>query len=188
MFRGIRSHISGKLVIALFIAANAVYIAMLIYSIPMLMQYTDGLPLFDMSPLGYSYQEALALLSALGEEGRSIYLSLQLTLDLFYPFLFALCYSLLLLWLIGVGKLSSRFWLYLAVIPVFVCLFDYAENVGIWFMLTEYPVVSKRLVMTSSVFTLAKSLLTMIYFAGLISAICVIVFRRLFGRTKKDVS
>ncbi|WP_050909388.1 hypothetical protein [Vibrio campbellii] len=188
MFRDIRSHISGKLVLVLFTVANAVYMAMLIYSIPKLMQYTDGLPLFDMSPLGYSYQEALALLSALGEEERSVYVSLQLTLDLFYPFLFALCYSALLQWLIGVGKLSSRVWLCMAVVPVFVCLFDYAENIGIWFMLTEYPVVSKSLVMTSSVFTLAKSLLTMIYFTGLISVICVIVFRRLFGRTKRAVS
>ncbi|MGF1911791.1 hypothetical protein L4C38_20455 [Vibrio kasasachensis] len=185
MFRGIHSRISGKLVLVLFAMANAVYIAMLIYSIPKLMQYSGGLPLFDMSPLGYTYQEALTLLSMLGEEGRSVYVSLQLTLDLFYPFLFALCYSALLQWLIGVGNLSSRFWLCLSFVPVFVCLFDYAENIGIWLMLTEYPVVSNSLVMASSAFTLAKSLLTMIYFTALISAICVVVSRRLFRRSER---
>ncbi|NMS52567.1 hypothetical protein HKB18_01865, partial [Vibrio parahaemolyticus] len=82
MFRGISSHVSGKLILVLFAAANAVYMVMLIYSIPKLMQYTGGLPLFDMSPLGYSYPDALALLAALGEEGRSVYVSIQLVLDL----------------------------------------------------------------------------------------------------------
>jgi hypothetical protein len=182
MFKARDSRISGKRVLLLFVAANAVYITMLAYSIPKLMQYSNNLPLFDMSPLGYSYQEAEALLSALGEEGRSVYVSLQLMLDLFYPILFALCYVSLFQWLINVGKLTGRFWLYLPIVPVCVCLFDYAENIGIWFMLTDYPFLSESLVTTSSSLTVIKSVLTMIYFTGLISAFCVIVVRWLSER------
>ncbi len=188
MFRGISSHVSGKLVLVLFAAANAVYMVMLIYSIPKLMQYTGGLPLFDMSPLGYSYSDALALLAALGEEGRSVYVSIQLVLDLFYPILFALCYSALLQWLTTVGKLSNRLWSYLIVLPMLVCLFDYAENIGIWFMLTDYPDISENLVTLSSLFTLIKSLLTVTYFTGLIMALCVLAYGKLFRRSKRVVS
>lgn len=186
MFRDISSHISGKLVLILFTAANAVYMVMLIYSIPKLMQYSDGLPLFDMSPFGYNYQDAIALLSALGEEGRSVYVSLQLVLDIFYPILFALCYSALLQWLIGIGQLSNRVWSYLVVVPMLVCLFDYAENIGIWFMLTDYPDLPENLVILSSIFTLIKSSLTMMYFTGLILALCVLVYSKIFRRSKNS--
>lgn len=188
MFRGISSHISGRLVLALFTAANAVYMVMLTYSIPKLMAYTNGLPLFDMSPFGYSYQDAIALLSALGEEGRNVYASLQLALDLFYPLLFALCYSALLLWLVGLGKFANRLWSYLANVPILVCLFDYAENVSIWFMLAGYPELSENLVAVSSAFTLIKSVLTMTYFIGLILAIYVLVHGKIFRCSKKAVS
>ena len=100
MLQAIQPRINGRIVLVLFVLTNAVYFAMLTYSIPELMSVSDGLPIFDMSPYGYSYQQALAILSCLGEEGRSFYLSTQLVLDLFYPLLFGLCYSSLLQWLI----------------------------------------------------------------------------------------
>ncbi|MCK6264257.1 hypothetical protein KP803_13330 [Vibrio sp. ZSDE26] len=188
MFQRVQSRASGKRVLVLFLAANAVYLTMVIYSIPMLMEYSGGVPIFDMTPLGYSYQEAMALLTALGEEGRNAYISIQLTLDLLYPALFALCYFTLVQWLIVTGKLTHRIWLYLSIIPIFACVFDYAENICVWLMIQGYPVIPEKLVVTSSVFTLAKSVSTMIYFIGLISILSIVIKRWLFRRMSKRVS
>ncbi|PSU29040.1 hypothetical protein [Photobacterium lutimaris] len=182
MFYRIQSRISGKRVLALFVAANTVYFTMLIYSIPMLMQYSSGLPIFDMSPLGYSYKEAMVLLTSLGDEGRNAYVSIQLILDLFYPILFALCYFALLQWLIIVGELSNRLWLYISIIPIFACVFDYAENICIWLMIQGYPTIAEDLVVVSSIFTQAKSISTMIYFIALISALVLLITRWVLRR------
>ncbi|MGC9491140.1 hypothetical protein ACP45A_00435, partial [Vibrio genomosp. F10] len=112
---------------------------------------------------------------------------IQLTLDILYPLLFALCYFALLQWLISVGELSNRFWLYLSIIPIFVCVFDYAENICIWLLIQDYPTITESLVVTSSTFTLAKSVSTMIYFIGLILVIAFLIsrwlLRLLTGRT-----
>lgn len=179
MMQTLQSRVTGKLVLLLFLATNGVYFIMLGYSIPKVMSFSGGLPLFDMSPMGYSYENALTLLGQLGEEGRHTYLSLQLVLDLFYPALFGLCYFFLCQWLIKRGGLTSRIWLVISLLPALVCLFDYAENVGIWLMLTNYPSVSELLVSISSFFTLAKSVSTMVYFAGLMMLLCLLAGRKL---------
>ncbi len=121
MYRKTQCRISGKLVLLLFAATNVVYGFMLLYSIPAVMHYSDGLPLFDMSPSGYHYQDAMALLTSLGEQGRHLYLSL-------------------------------------------------------------------RLVIISSVLTVAKSLLTLVYFTGLLGGLCVLAPRWLFARFGKTES
>ena len=171
LLKKMQSVLTGKLVMVLLFLANAVYLLMLFYSIPKLIQYSGGLELFDMSPFGYSYQTAMALLLALGENGRHFYQSTQLVLDLFYPLLFALAYSSLALWLAKGCKRNCKVMLYLAVVPIFVCLFDYLENISIWVMLSDFPAVSDGLVATSSLFTVVKSSLTMFYFSGLILAL-----------------
>lgn len=168
MLQAIQSRITGQIVFVLFILTNVVYLAMLNYSIPELMIASDGLPIFDMSPSGYSYQQALMLLSSLGEQGRNFYLSTQLVLDLFYPLLFALCYSSLLQWLIKLIQLKNRAWSVLSFVPFLACAFDYAENVAIWLMLSSYPDLSNTLVTISSGLTVTKSILTMAYFMGLL--------------------
>ena len=168
MLKAIQSRITGRIVLVLFVLTNAVYFAMLSYSIPKLMSASDGLPIFDMSPTGYSYQQAIDLLSRLGEEGRNFYLSTQLVLDLFYPLLFGLCYFSLLQWLIKVIKLKGRAWSVLSFVPFLVFALDYTENVGIWLMLSHYPDLSEGLVTISSAFTVAKSTSTMVYFTVLL--------------------
>ena len=168
MLQAILPRINGRIVLVLFVLTNAVYFAMLTYSIPELMSVSDGLPIFDMSPYGYSYQQALAILSSLGEEGRSFYLSTQLVWDLFYPLLFGLCYFSLLLWLIKLIRLKGRAWPVLSLVPLLACVCDYAENVGIWLMLSSYPDLSEELVTISSALTVTKSTLTLVYFMGLL--------------------
>lgn len=177
MINFLKSRSNGKTVLLLFIAANGIYITMLAYSIPKVMAFSGGLPLFDMSPMGYSYSDAMALLDQLGEQGRHLYLTLQLVLDLFYPALFGLCYFCLTQWLIAAGKVNHQFWQTIARLPLFVCLFDYSENIGIGMMLTQYPSISESLVSVTSFFTLVKSLLTMTYFLGLIALLVLLAYK-----------
>jgi len=157
---------SGKSVLVLLLITNTLYAIMLTYSIPKVMGYTDLLPLFDMRPTGYSYQEALMLLDRLGAEGRHLYLSLQLVLDAVYPILFAFCYFALSRWLMAKGQLIKGFWWAITLLPFLVCLSDYAENIGILCMLLQYPNLSDILVTVASVLTQIKSYLTLIYFLG----------------------
>ena len=156
----IHSRTRGRTVLILLVPTLAVYVLMLIWSIPTLVEYSGGMKIFDMQPLGYDYQYARSLLESLGTEGRQFYLSSQIPLDLIYPGLFALTYALLLGWLLRRdAPLHGRLaWLVLT--PVFAGLFDYFENAAIFLMLTSYPDLSGGLVSVSNVFTLLKSGLT----------------------------
>ena len=87
---------SGKNVLLLFVLTMAVYMLMLLVTIPRVQSYAPDTALFDLSPTGYSHSQALTLLQTLGHAGRDAYLFPQLALDFVYPGLFAICFSLML--------------------------------------------------------------------------------------------
>ncbi|MCB1120910.1 MAG: hypothetical protein KJT03_05140 [Verrucomicrobiae bacterium] len=151
---------SGKRCVVLFILTSAVYLLMLLVTIPSVQQYAPDIPLFDMSPSGYDYGQAMSLLKLLGEEGRSAYRFPQLAVDLVYPGLFAVTYAMILTWAFRKRvRLRSKIF-YVTILPVTAGLFDYAENILIFLMLSVYPHVAKGLVAASSIFTILKSVFT----------------------------
>ncbi len=155
---------SGKTVLLLFIVTMAVYALMLLVTIPKVESYAPNTALFDLSPSGYTYQHATTLLENLGDEGRQFYLTRQLPLDFIYPGLFAIAYSLLLVWLFAKSFQPEAKIFYLALIPALGGLFDYLENMGIILMLNTFPELSPELVSLSSTFTLLKSIFTSLFF------------------------
>ncbi len=84
LFNLLQKYATGKLISGLFALTMVVYISMLAYSIPAVSAFAPQLPLFDLSPAGYTFAYANELLSALGAEGRSLYLTTQLPLDFIY--------------------------------------------------------------------------------------------------------
>ncbi len=71
------------------------YAAMLVYFLMVFGSLADiegitGDRAFDMRPNGYSCADALAVISALEEEGRRVYLTMQIPLDTVYPALLAI--------------------------------------------------------------------------------------------------
>lgn len=161
-------NITGLKVLWLFIITNLVYAAMLLVTIPQTMALADGMKLLDMMPGGYDVEYVITLLAALGEGGRFLYQWRQLPLDMVYPLLFILCYGGLLAYLLNkINKLNSSLW-YLCLIPVIAGIFDYAENIGIIRLLTNYPDVSSSLVTLTSTFSVIKSTATTLYFLVLI--------------------
>ena len=148
---------SGKIVLGWFVVTMAVYVVMLQITIPRVQRFAPESTLFDLSPTGYSRQEAVSLLESLGPEGRSAYLFPQLALDFVYPGLFAICFSLMFVWLYSRRVRPDSGFLYLALLPMLASLFDYGENLLIIRMITEFPNVSGKLVAAANVFTMLKS-------------------------------
>ena len=169
---------SGKTVLILFTMTMAIYLLMLLYSIPLVESFAPNTALFDLSPSGYSYQHALSLLEELGNEGRQIYLSRQLPLDFIYPGLFGFSYTLMLFWLFSKSVKDASRLFYLAFIPALGGLFDYLENFFIIRMINAFPDLSPGLVQVASTFTLLKSIFTTIFFLLLFAGFAAFVFTK----------
>ena len=167
----IQQYATGRLVLLLFGLTMGIYAVMLLYSIPAVVSAAPDMKLFDMSPAGYSPGYAARLLEAIGPEGRSHYLSIQLPLDFVYPGLFALTYTLLMVWLFRKSFDDNSKIFYLSLVPIFAGLFDYLENIGIIAMLRTFPEVSPQVVKMASMFTILKSGFTIIFYILLIAGL-----------------
>jgi hypothetical protein len=69
----------------LFAVWLAVYAVMILWSLPTISEAAGGSTPFDLRPGGYSFEEAVAFLTALSAEGRAFYLNVQHRFDLVYP-------------------------------------------------------------------------------------------------------
>jgi len=137
----------------LVLATGALYCVMLFWSLPRLAAMAGGLVPFDLRPLGYTPDEARALIRALGGEGKAFYLGSQHPLDTAFPALLA---STLFL---AFRRVAPRGW---ALAPGLVALagamFDYLENFVVHLLLlagTEE--FSPQTAEWASFFTVAKS-------------------------------
>ncbi len=154
--------INGKFFLILFILTNIVYAVMVSWTIPTLMAYTNGIPIFDMRAFGYSYAEAIYLLDSLGPVGIDYYKSIQLPIDLVYPLLFMSTYSVGCVWIFrklgwweNTGKIGG-------VVAIIAGLCDYIENIHIYKILDSYPAISEQFILSSSVSTILKTMTTAI--------------------------
>ena len=164
----IEKNISGKKVLVLFILTNVVYIFMLTITIPRTMYHSNGLKLLDMMPTGYDLKYVNGLFDSLGEIGRGTYLTNQIPIDMIYPLLFGISYSLLLAYFLKKLKKLNTPYIYLCLLPVIAGIADYFENFGIITMLKSYPDLTQSTVSITSLFSLIKSISTSIFFVTLI--------------------
>lgn len=158
MIREIWSEHIGKIAIGCAVLAASIYIAMILITLAHLQTVAGQVP-FDMRPTGYSYEDADALLNALGEDGRAYYLRYQISLDTLYPALLAMTLVATIGWL-G-AHFTNRIILRVGVaVSVGAALFDYGENLGIVLMLLNWPNISDRLVNLVSAASVSKAVLT----------------------------
>ena len=151
------------------VLAISVYLAMILGPLATL-ESTAGLKPFDMRPNGYGLEEARELLSNLGAEGREIYLKQQLPLDLLYPALMALTLACLYQ-LIGSTSGHALIVRVGVVLSWAAASFDYAENFGVFLMLTLWPDLPELLVRSASFATLVKSIATTAAVFGLLALV-----------------
>jgi len=174
----------GRTVLVFFIITQIVYFIMLFYTIPSVTKYIEGMKLLDMQPAGYSADYVKILFETLGNEGRKAYLFKQIPMDMIYPLLFAVTYSLLLTYLFKRIFTPESKLRYLNLIPVFGGLFDYLENTGIIIMLSVYPQFSASLAKLTAFFSVTKSIFTSLFFLILIAGTVKLIFKTIAKRQK----
>lgn len=179
----INKNLSGKKVLLLFILTNLVYAFMLIITIPKTMDFSNGMKLLDMMPLGYNAEYISTLFDTLGEEGRAIYLYNQIPIDMVYPFLFGISSCLVIAYFLRkINKLDTPFF-YLCLIPIIAGVSDYFENFGIITMLISFPNLSETSINTTNTFTIIKSMTTSLYFVSLIIVMTIFGIKMLKRKT-----
>ncbi|TXG39720.1 hypothetical protein [Seonamhaeicola maritimus] len=179
----INKNVSGKKVLGLFILTNLVYAFMLIVTIPKTMSFANGMKLLDMMPAGYDFNYVNTLFSALGNNGRDIYLTNQIPVDMIYPFLFGVSYAAVMAYFLNkINKLNTPF-IYLSLLPIIAGIADYIENIGIISMLNNYPNLTETTVNTISTFSIIKSISTSVFFIALV-VVLILVFINFFKKSK----
>lgn len=170
----------GRSALLAFFAAAIVYAAMLAGPLAEL-QRLAGQPVFDLRPGGYSHDTALAILDALGPEGRHIYLTRQIPLDLVYPGLMALTLICGMLWLrtVGLPRGATRAGCTLALLAAGA---DYAENTGIVLMLLAKSEPAGGLVRATSMAGTVKAVATTLGWSGFLAGLVWAGLRRWRGR------
>lgn len=171
-------HSSWKKVLFFFIVTQAIYGIMLSYSIPKVIRYANEMKILDMLPTGYDAEYVQKLFATLGETGRSIYLFQQIPLDILYPGLFAIAYTLLFKIIFSKDNKFQN----LIVFPIFAGIFDYVENIGIVIMLTIYPLFHPWIANLTNVFSILKSFSTTLTFIILIIALIMLVINKINRR------
>ena len=147
----------------LLVVTLGVYLTMVLWSLPQLQQMASGLAGFDLRPMGYTPDEARALVKALGSSGADFYLNVQLWLDSAYPALMA---AVLIL---AFARLARGTWVWvLAGGAVLMAAFDYLENRAVAGLLRAGPeAVSDAMVSVASRWTLLKSASSTVVFLAL---------------------
>ncbi len=173
----------GSRILLFWCAAMFVYFIMVFGSLADIERIT-GVRAFDMRPNGYSYADALAFISALGEEGRRIYLTMQIPLDTVYPALLAISSASSLYWLSQSFGSTARWYRAVAAIAYLAAFADYAENGLIVWMLNVGLGVPEALVTAASLATVSKSIFSTIVFTTLLIALAEFAIRRIRQRPK----
>ncbi len=169
--------VSGKRILGLFVLTNLIFALMLLVSIPHVMGFSDGMKLLDLLPFGYDTEYVRLLFETLGPEGRHAYLYRQIPLDLVYPGLFAISYSLMMAYFLHkMGRLNALLF-NLSLLPFLVGIADYLENFGIIAMLLRYPTISSGLVKITSVLSVVKSMTSTVFFVALIIVMTIFAIR-----------
>jgi hypothetical protein len=179
MIKFFQRNIKGKKVLSLFVVTNVVYVYMLTVTIPKTMEFSNGMKLLDMLPMGYDFNYVNQLINTLGEIGRTTYLNNQIPVDMVYPLLFGISYCLVLAYFLNkLGKLKPPL-ANLCLLPFLAGAMDYAENIGIIALLKNYPEIDNRTVTITSGFSLLKSTATTLYFMILIVSLAALGIRTL---------
>ena len=148
MMKTLRKLATGKnilILLALFLLANFVVV-------PLVYPKFQTLDLVN----GYTSTRAYELISSYGEQGRQTYAIIEITLDLIYPLVTGLLFSLLTLYSFQHGFPNQKWTHWLALLPFTVMIFDFLENTSILILLLEYPRQLSGLASIASFFTTAK--------------------------------
>lgn len=157
----------------LFALTMALYLVMVLWSLPLITTEADGLMPFDLRPMGYSPDEAETFLNALSEEGRAFYADTQHKLDTVFPVALALLTGWTVLWLYrGPGGAI------LAGLAVLAAAADYMENGAVARLLDGFD---PDVAIAASRWTMAKSTGASVVYAAILFGLIRGAWRRIRG-------
>lgn len=172
-----RRHLSRNQILVLFILTNVLFLIMTKVTIPKVSNYAGGMELPDLMPEGYTFEYIKTLFTMLGQEGRNAYLSYQIPLDMVYPGLFAITYSLIIAFFMNKLRIFEWGLFYAVLFPILGGFFDYCENLGFINMLASFPDMSHIVAGISNVCSILKSTFSTITFAVVIILLVVYVVK-----------
>lgn len=152
----------------IFIVTYIVYFAMIFITIPVLNNYSHWLAILDLMPFWYDLEYAKNLLNALWEEWKNYYLTKQLVLDLFYPWLFAYSYFSLLKIMYSKIITNKKIVSLISISAVIWWWFDYSENFIFYKIFSHYPFDISNLVFIWNIFSISKTIFSSIAILGVI--------------------
>ncbi|MEX0956883.1 MAG: hypothetical protein WDZ83_16930 [Rhizobiaceae bacterium] len=148
-------------------ATLAIYLTMVLWSLPYISAESGGLAPFDMRPMGYSFDDARTFLAALSDEGAAFYQTVQHRLDLFFPGLMAatLFFAIAALLPRRLGR-----WRYVVAAPVILtAIFDWSENLTVAGMLTAgADGLTEEMVRTANGWSIAKATASTVAYTALL--------------------
>ena len=162
--------VNWGIIIILYVLQILIFQFMLRVTFPVIQANLGELQMFDMMKNGYDVSIAERILAVMGEEGRNLYLHVQMPIDFVYPVLMAVVYYLVLV------KTSTTFRYSYYVFPVLLTLCDWMENVCIIWMLSGH-MVTRGLVAFCNICTRTKAIVGdyILYFASLIGIVVYLV-------------
>ncbi|HKK73762.1 MAG TPA: hypothetical protein VJ953_01710 [Saprospiraceae bacterium] len=120
--------------------------------------------------------------SLIGAEGRAIKQAMYRGLDMVYPLVYGLLFTLLILNLLnGIG---DKNWGFLLLLPLISMVFDYLENFSMLNFLAQYPDINEPRIHIASYFTSLKWLLRLA--CALIVAVLGVIRLSSFIQDNKD--
>jgi hypothetical protein len=153
-----------------------------------LLEITDGANILDFE-FGYDSDKAYEMLTALGDEGRTFYLTKIMPIDFPFPFAYMLFYAG---WMALFMKLvlSKMIYKYLLLLPVLAMLSDWIENIGIIAMLRNYPDLPDWAVYAASVSGILKTCFTVgsIAVIGVLFILIILKFVRKQVNIERDMT
>ncbi|MBI5942763.1 MAG: hypothetical protein HY864_00200 [Chloroflexi bacterium] len=147
----LKKYAKGWLVLILFLL-DAVFMGYVMPSIGTTMNSSGPIDLLFF----YTPQTAYEMVAAYGEQVREAYRITELTVDIIYPIVYTLFFSLLITWLFQRGFPAESKMQRLNVVSFGAWLFDLFENLGIVTMLSVYPSTPALVAWLTTIFTMVK--------------------------------
>lgn len=151
----LKNYAKGWLVLVLFLL-DGLFIGVIMPGLQKRMQAVNP----EAGPLDlmffYTPEQAYSLIASYGDQGRAAYRTGELTLDILYPIIYTLFFSLLITWLFQRGFDPQARIQRLNIVPFGALLFDLLENASIVSMLSLYPSTPAGLAWAAAIFTMTK--------------------------------
>jgi hypothetical protein len=104
----------------------------------------------------YTPDKVYKMVESYGEAGRASYRTFELTVDILYPVVYTLFFSLAITWLFQRGFASTSSMQKYNVVPFGAWFFDLLENLSIVSMLSVFPSTPAALAWAAAIFTFVK--------------------------------